>query len=495
MGIVFRQSVKTSIVTFTGAILGAMITFLQPYALDIPHVGLITNIIFVGAIVQYFVLMGMSNTIAIQTQKYEVYDERRKALFTLGTSITLIATILFSVFYLLLKDHILKLYSSEDRALLEQYYYLVPVLVFLWSFMSILDHYLIAHVKIAVSAFAREVILRLCNLLLIGLLFIKVLTVDQYIYLAVFIYAIPLVILFIVASRIHGFGFTVNIRAFNKKEYRGIFHFAWYHLLMVVSINIINYIDTLILGVYDDTGMEAIGIYSRAVMIAAIIYLPFRAMATSSLPILNEAYIAKDMPKVRDLFSRAGVNILVAGIGMFVIMAMNLDNAVRILPEGYEDVKPLVLILMIGKLIDMATGLNNELISISKYYKFNFRAAAFLLVMVIVLDRIYVPIYGMYAAAWVATVSLAAFNIMKLVFLYIKMKLHPFTAKTGLIIIAGIVAAIPGFIIPYIYNPFIDTILRSIVIAVVYVMMLLWLKPSNDLSQYLKQIRKQKRLF
>lgn len=495
MGIVFRQSIKASIVTLTGAILAAVITFLQPYVLPVEEVGLVTNIIFTGAIIQLFVSLGMASAVAYQTQKYPPDDERRKALFTMAVVITLITTSFISVGLLLFKQNILSLYKTEDRQLLSRYYHLIPTLIFIWSVMTLFEQYLIANVKIALSALAKEVILRIFNLILIALLFFEIINAEQFINATVIAYIIPLAIMYIVSARIHGFGYTFKKKLFTNKEYRGILHFAWYHLLIVVSLNVLNYIDTLLLGIYDATGMEAIGIYSRAIMIATIVYLPFRAMATASMPILNEAFLGNNMPKVRDLFTRAGINILVAGIGMFVIMAMNLDNAVKILPKGYEEVKPLVLILMAGKLVDMATGLNNELISISKYYKFNFRAAAFLLAMVIILDRIFIPQYGMYAAAWVATFSLAAFNIIKLIFLYIKMKLHPFNKNTFLILIAGLVAVIPGYFMPDLQNPFIDTIIRSIIIIITYVIMLIWLKPSPDFNQYLQQVRQNKKLF
>ncbi|MCB0698900.1 MAG: polysaccharide biosynthesis C-terminal domain-containing protein, partial [Chitinophagaceae bacterium] len=191
----------------------------------------------------------------------------------------------------------------------------------------------------------------------------------------------------------------------------------------------------------------------------------------------------------------AGVNILIVGIGLFVLIAMNLDNAVAILAEGYESVKPLVLILMLGRLVDMASGLNNELISISRYYKFNFRASALLLIMVFVLDRMYIPIYGIYGAAWVATISLAAFNIAKMIFLYRKMNLHPFTKGSLYVVLAGAAAAVPGFLLPNLGNPFLDATVRSLAIIVCYVGMLLWLKPSNDLVTYLDNIKQNKRLF
>ncbi|MCB9064063.1 MAG: oligosaccharide flippase family protein [Chitinophagales bacterium] len=495
MGIVFRQSIKTSIVTLAGAVLGALITIISTYVLSKTELGLYTNIIYAGAIIQLIVMMGTGNAIAIYTQKYDVNDEKRKALLTFGMLVTIAFAIIFSVLYFAFKEPIIALFKAEDQILIREYYFLVPVLVFIWSALSIFEHYLIVHVKIAVSAFVREVLLRLFNLVLLGCVFYGLLTVNTFLYASVLVYIIPLVALAIISSKTPGFGFTRNLKVFSWKEYKDIINFSWYHLLIMASFYIMNYIDALMLGPLDQTGMESVGVYRTAVFIAAVMFMPFKAMSSSSLPILNEAVINKDHYKVNDLFSRAGVNILIVGIGLFVLIAMNLDNAVAILAEGYESVKPLVLILMLGRLVDMATGLNNELISISRYYKFNFRASALLLIMVFVLDRMYIPIYGIYGAAWVATISLAAFNIAKMIFLYRKMNLHPFTKGSLYVVLAGAAAAVPGFLLPNLGNPFLDATVRSLAIIVCYVGMLLWLKPSNDLVTYLDNIKQNKRLF
>lgn len=495
MGIVFRQTVKTTIVTLTGAKLGALVVWLSAKALTQTELGLTTAITLTGAIVQLLVIMGTANLISVYTQRYTYEDERRKALLTLGIITSIAGTALFTGLFFLLKGYIVQLYKAEDQPLISCYYFLVPILVFFWSLITIFDQYLIAHVKIAVSAFSREVVLRIFNLVLLGLVFAGIIDFQQFIIGNVMIYGIPLIILVTVASKTRGFGLTTNLKAFSKAEYKDMIHFSWYHLLVGASLTILNFIDTLMLGPLDKNGIKAAAVYGIATFISAVVYMPYRAMASSSLPILNQAYIEKDMTKINDLFSRAGINIFIAAVGMVILIGLNLDNAVAILPEGYESVKPLVLILMIGKLVDMATGLNNELISISKHYRFNFRVAVLLLFMVFILDRICIPIYGTIGAAWVASCSLIVFNIMKMIFLYRTMKLHPFTGKTWLVLVAGAIAAVVGYLWPYLVNPIVDAITRSIVIIVAYCIMLFLLKPSIDLQVYLAQIKKNKKLF
>lgn len=495
MGVVFRQSIKTTIVIAFGALLGAASVFLSPFVLEKTELGFFTNIVYVGALLQIFMMMGTGSMLSIYIQKYPAGDERRKVLLSFAFLTTIATTLVFTIVYALLKDYIVSFYNIEDQAYVSKYYYWIPLLLLVWAITTILELYLVSQVKIALSAFAREVLLRLCNLALLALVYFKVLSFHYYIISSVLVYMVPALMLYIISARTRGFGFSTNWKLFSGTEYREIIHFSWYHLLVVVSINMLGYLDTLMLAPLDTSGMASSAVYSRAVFIVGLMMIPYRAMASASLPVLNQAYIDNDTPKLHDLFSRAGVNILIMAVAMFVLIACNLDNAVAIFPAGYEAIKPVVLILMLGKIIDMATGLNNELISISRHYKFNFRISALLVVMVVVFNKLLIPTYGLYGAAWGVTIALAIFNILKLVFLWMKTGLHPFTKGSIAVIVCGAVAGAIGYFLPYISNFVVDTIVRSTVIVLIYGAMLLWLKPSPDISAYFKSVVSNKRLF
>src|SRR4029079_10133753 len=102
MGVVFRQSVKTTIVIFLGAVLGALITYVYTFTLSKGELGFITNLINQGAILQLLVLMGTGSVVVTYIHKYPVDDIRRKALLTWSVLITVATTLLFTIPYALL---------------------------------------------------------------------------------------------------------------------------------------------------------------------------------------------------------------------------------------------------------------------------------------------------------------------------------------------------------------------------------------------------------
>jgi len=73
--------------------------------------------------------------------------------------------------------------------------------------------------------------------------------------------------------------------------------------------------------------------------------------------------------------------------------------------------------------------------------------------------------------------------------------LHPFSRKSLGVLCAGILAMASVYFIPVFSHPIVDTILRTVIIMLVYVLALIFLKPSADLNEYLQSIVKNKRLF
>jgi O-antigen/teichoic acid export membrane protein len=306
---------------------------------------------------------------------------------------------------------------------------------------------------------------------------------------------IPVLALYMLARRTEGFGFSIDLKAFTKPELREITHFAWYHSLLTVSMVVMENLELIMLPTLDITGMVAVAIYSNSIYITTVARIPARAMATATFPILTKAYEAGDHQHVADLFHRSGLNIMLASTLMFLLIGLNMHNVVALFPEKYAPMTSLVLILLIGRFVDISTGLNNELMSISTLYKFNFRITALMVVVMAAVNYYLIPRYGVYGAAWGTTISVSSFNLLKMAVVWHKLKLQPFSSRTLLVIICGGVAALAGYFLPYVHDPYSDTAVRSIVICIAYGLMLLWLKPSADLQTYISSVRSNKRLF
>ncbi|WP_118974884.1 polysaccharide biosynthesis C-terminal domain-containing protein [Taibaiella koreensis] len=497
MGIVFRQSIKSTIVIFTGNLIGAVATYFtaQVFSQDKQQFGFSRTLITVGVISMICILMGAASVMQTFTQRYEKRDERKKVLISLCFLAPLLMALCLLPFYLGFKAEIVAMFKPQDRAYFSDYYGWVALLVLAWGYLTLLEAYMISQHKSAQGLVMREVFLRVCNLLALGALYWQLIRFHGFIVLTVLGYVLSAILLLLLSMRTEGFGFSRRWKVFTRGEYKEIFRFAWYHLLVGVSVYLTGYLDGLLLATLDKDGVSAVPAYTIAVFIVGLMAVPYRAMAQAVFPALNRAYIERNDAELRDIFNRSGINILIVAVAMAFIIGLNLNNAASILPKGYEKIVPLSLILMLGRAVDMATGVNTEMISISIYYKFNFRISAILVVLIVVLCWLLIPRYGAYGAAWGSSIALTIFNIAKLIFLKKKMALHPFSLQSLKVILAGIVSGLIAYFIPYLGNPVVDALLRAGTLIIIYTPLLLWWRVSPDINEYLATVVKKKRLF
>jgi O-antigen/teichoic acid export membrane protein len=341
----------------------------------------------------------------------------------------------------------------------------------------------------------REVLLRVMLMLLLGAFYFNLISFPQFIIGLVFVHAVPLAGLVMLARSTEGFFISTKWSVFSRKDYKEIVHYSWYHMLTGVSLNLLSFVDVLLLGPLSKSGFADVAVYTTAQFFIAIMVVPYRAMAGAAFPKLNDAWIRSDHSALASLFNRAGLNMLIVAAAMWLLVCCNLQNFVTFFPPAYAALVPVVLILSIGRLVDMSTGLNTELISVTNYYKFNFRMSVILLVAVVILDRIFIPKAGIYGAAWVASMTLVAFNIVKMIYLYRKTGLQPFSKSSMLVLAAGVAAFVASLLLPALENRFADIFIRSAVIMLTYTIILILLRPSPDLSEFLVQLRRNKRLF
>jgi O-antigen/teichoic acid export membrane protein len=131
------------------------------------------------------------------------------------------------------------------------------------------------------------------------------------------------------------------------------------------------------------------------------------------------------------------------------------------MPKGdeYGAAKYIVIMLCVAKIIDMATGLNNQIFSMSNKYKF---LMVFLLIAVLLnvgLNLVLIPLYGVEGSAIATIISIVIYNFMKYVFLKVKFNLDPFSVKTLKIIGVAFVVLSIGLFLPKTGVPLVNIVL------------------------------------
>ncbi len=503
MGIVFRQSAKNSLVTGLGAVLGAAIIWLSTKYIGKREFGFIGNFTNYAVALSQVLLFGLNNTLAVYIHRFANDPRKKKLLITWCFSLPGIILIIAGVVYMILRSWILGHFQPDDQPFMERYFTWLPIFTLLFIYLVILELYLGSQMKVAISAFMREVALRLINIALILLFAFGYIDFQALVIGNVLAYLLPVSIMVFLATRTKDFGFSTNINDLSGAEYKEMIHFSWYHFLLTVSVLLIGYMDALLLPFYDHKGFSAVAVYRVAVFMISFLALPMKALLPASFTVLAKAFADNDLKKAADLFLRSSVNIFIATVCIALLLCCNLPNIVMVMPTGYADIVPVFLILFAGNMVNIATGMNDQVLSITNYYKFNFYLSTFLLIVLFVLIRLLVPHYSIFGAAWSTTITFILFNTVKCIFVWKKLHMLPFSKNTLLVLVAAAPALLAGWYFPHFLDQarhtyvhtFIDTCLRSTIIVVVYMGMLLWLQPSEDLKEYLASVKKNKRLF
>ncbi|PQJ10415.1 hypothetical protein CJD36_010580 [Flavipsychrobacter stenotrophus] len=501
MGIVFRQSIKTSLVVFTGAFLGIIIMFLSTRFIDKQALGFTRDLTYKALVFSQFCILGLNSTMSVFIHKYQ--DVRKKLLLTFCILTPLLFAIMAVVPFYLLEPWVLHHFQPADIPFIQRYYMLIPAYMTLFILLVLLEQYLGTQMRVAVSSFMKEVVLRVVNIAIILLFAFGYVSLNFLIISTVLIYLIPIIIYIIIALRIDSFGFSFKFGAFSKSEYKELLHFSWYHFLLSLSITLMGYLDAIAIPLYDHSGFKSTAIYTTAVFFVSFMQMPSKAMMTPTITVLAQAVANADTAKAKDIFARSSINVLLATTFMAVMIICNIGNALVFMNNGYTQVGLIFLILFIGRYVDLATGLNDAILSITNYYKFSFYVSIIMIGILFALIRQLVPIYGVYGAAWSTSITLILFNICKYFFVWKKLDMQPFSMNTILVLIAGAVTLAAGYYFPnflkgqghmYIYT-IADAAMRGGIIVAVYLAMLYWLKPSADLREYIASVKKNKRLF
>ena len=253
------------------------------------------------------------------------------------------------------------------------------------------------------------------------------------------------------------------------------------------GILIIGKIDSIM--VTGMLGLTETAIYTTAFYIAVLIELPKRATAQIGMPIISRAFKENNQEEIKEIYAKSSLNNLILGALIFIGLWINLDNIFTLIPktEVYSLGKMVVLIVGAGKLIDIAAGLNGEIIVMSKYYKVNVYFVVALAIFTVGANYILIPVYGLSGAAIGSAFALLFFNLAKFIFLYSKLKLQPFSVNTIKVILLGAVILLIGLWLPQLDNVYYDIFYRSVIVSVIYSIAIYLLKPSKDIDNLINK--------
>jgi O-antigen/teichoic acid export membrane protein len=462
MGIVINQSAKNVIITYFGFGIGAInALFLYTTFLGKTHYGIVGFILSGANILMPLMAFGAQNTMIRFYSHYKTETERERFMsFMLLLPILLILPV--SLVMYLFYDGIVSEVVAKNPSV-GPFLWLIPVIGIFMAYFEIFYAWAKVHMKSVFGNFISEVLVRaVIMLLLLGVHF-NYISKSTFIYCLAGAYGLQFLAIKMYALYVKMPKLTFKLPT-NTKEIIG------YSLFIILSGSIATLLldfDKVMIPAYEKISSNAV--YSVAIFLATVIAVPSRAMLQIIYPITAKLMSENKMSELNELYKKSAITLQVFGGLVMLGIFLNINQLYLIIPGEYSSGIWSVFIIGLSKFYDVILGNNNAIILNTKYYKSVLFFGVLTAVLMIVLNRILIPIYGITGSAAATLITVLIYNTVKLLFVVKKMKLYPFTINT--LKSLGIITVI--FLVFYFwdfpFHPILNIMLKSVLITLVYV--------------------------
>jgi O-antigen/teichoic acid export membrane protein len=481
MGIVLNQSLKNTIITYIGFGIGGISTlFLFPPILGKTFYGLSNYILSCANVIMPLFAIGMQNTLVKFYSQCKTEKERNEFLsFTVLFPILLI--VLIMLIGLFFYDEI-AFFVTKKNPIVKDYIWLIPFVGICMAYFEIFYAWARVHMHSVFGNFIKEVGLRLFSLIALLGIYFKWITVIDFIYLTAGIYFVAFLVTMFYAFRIKKpvFQFTMphNVRA--------ILEYTSYIILSGSVANLLLDGDKIMLNQYMEIGN--IAFYSVATYIALVISVPSRAMHQIVYPITAKLMHENKHDELNDLYKKTSINLQIVGGFVMLCIFVNINQLYEMMPKEYGGGITVVFMIGVSKYFDLILGNNNAIIFNSKYYRAVLFLGVGLVVLTVILNMIFIPLYGIIGSAFATLLSITCYSVAKLLFVVKRMHLYPFTKQNLHSIGITLVVFLMFYFWQFPINPIIAIVLKSILVTIVYIFINYKFVVSLEINQTLDKV-------
>jgi len=498
MGIIQKQGVKSSFFIMIGFLIGAVnLLVLFPLFFSKNDQGLVRAMLDIGATLSVFCTLG---TLPVIYKFYPFYNHylgpKKNELPFITLIINLIGFGILLIIGWQQKDFIIRK-LGKSPSLAQYFNYVYPYTFFLLIFYW-LEAFAWGLRKGVYSNFLRETLIRILTTLLIIAFGLKYIDLAVFLTFFSLLYVIPSLLLLINLIKSNQFSFkclqisSVTRRLKGKMFSFALFVFAGQFFNLLARTN-----DTfLIVGL---RGLNDAAIFAIATYVSAILEIPQRSLNSISIPVLATSWKNKDFANIKNIYHKSVSNLLAIGLLLFGLIWLNIDNLVNFLnwvsnkeAGGYDAISKLIFILGLAKLIDLATGVNSQIIGTSNFWKFDFFTNLFYILLSLPLNYYLIKNYNLEGLAYSNLIALCLYNSIRFLFLYKKFKLQPYTYKHGLFLLLSIGLILLVHQIPSVNNIVANIFLQSSVFGISFYLLVSWINPAPEALEIVNNFFKVK---
>ncbi|HMQ43106.1 oligosaccharide flippase family protein [Mariniflexile maritimum] len=480
MGIVTTQSFKNTVSTYLGFAIGALNTlFLYTYFISNTYYGLVAFLMSTANIIMPLMAFGAHNTIIKFYSTFKTKNSLNSFL-TLMLFLPLALIIPIGLIGCFTYETIGELLSQKN-SIVKEYVWYIYVTAIAMAYFEVFFAWSKTQMQTVFGNFMKEVFHRVGTMLLLFAVYFKWLDVEQFIIGIVVLHVIRTIIM-----KLYAFSLKFPVIKFYKIE--KLPSILKYSALIIIAgsiATVILDIDSFMLGMY--IPIQEVAYYGVAIYIATVIVVPSRSMQQILQPLTAKYLNDKNKVALKDLYVRSSQTLFIIGGFIFVIILVNINALYLLIPKAFGGGLLVVFLVGIAKLYDCLMGCNNVVLFNSDYYRVVLLFGVILTVLTVFLNMLFIPMFGINGSAFATFLAISVYNTIKIYFVKLKFDMMPFDKNTGLVLLVIVGCVLLFYFWEFPLHPIINIALKTLLVTALYVLAILKLEISEDISGMLRK--------
>jgi O-antigen/teichoic acid export membrane protein len=466
MSVVARQGFKYSIIGYIGFLLGTVSAiFIFPN--DFEFYGKLRYSMQTAEMLVPFVVFGISYA-NVKFFHSVQQDGKNQNMLSLSLLVVFINFLIFCGIFFILPYFYPKFIQTQAWAIKG----IILPLILVLSLCAIFNKYISNYKRIVVSNIFDNLFPKIANLGAFCLFFYF--AMSQKIALAFFfgMFALMLLGYMYYTNKLDKVRLDFSTDYFKKDDFwKDFFNYSFFGFLGTFG----NYlaINSFMIGEF--MGMEENGIYSVLYALISLISIPQLGLFNISAPIISKTLADGDMTELDRFHKKTSLSLYFLGAVLFSCIMVGFPYLTQFMPKNgtmlriYE---PVIWIWGSAVLIDLATGFNGNIISLSKHYRFNILVMLLLAGLTIGLNLYFIKNTDLQliGIALSTAISLTIYNVVKVVFNYFVFKVSPLTIEMIFVSIICTLAVTVAIVLPNFNNNFINLMYKpSVVLLLIFI--------------------------
>lgn len=432
MSVIARQGFKYSLIGYFGFLLGTVSAiFIFPY--DMEFYGKLRYIMPTAEMLLPIVVFGLSfSTVKFfhQTEK----DGKHQNLLSLSLGGILLNFLIFSVLFFAF----FQIFPEFKSLQLWKMKLLILPLILVMALSAVFNKYITNFKRIAVPNIFENIFPKIANVGAFTLFFFLGVTEKGSYGFFLGMFLLSLLGYFFYANKLEKITPDFSTDYVRKDNlWKEILNYSFYGFLGNIGNYIAFRVDNFMIGEF--LNFEENGVYSIILSILSFILIPQMGLYNISAPLINKTIAEGDFEELDRFHKKTSLTLFFLGSILFSCILVGFPYLSNLIKNGEQlrQAEPVVWILGFAMIVDLATGFNGHIISLSKHYRFNIVVMLFLAVTTIGLNYLFLTKtqFGIIGIAMATAISLTLFNMIKIYFNYVKFKVFPLTIEMMYVLI------------------------------------------------------------